>query len=80
MKPLIDNSIESIKNYLGTLRKIPNIKDTINYGLGVPIKYLTNEVLRNKNKLLKICNKHSHFPSELQQDIDNEIEYYLSLI
>jgi len=80
MRPIIDISIYNIEDYVRNLPSIPNIKNKINYEIGVPMKYLTRKVRNNKKKLLEICKKYNKTPSELEKDIDNETREYLNLI
>ena len=74
-------SIYHIRHYIASLN-ITNLsieRRQINYDIGVPFKYLTDEILNNSEKLIKICEEHKQFPSELEIGIDEETNELLDL-
>ena len=75
----ICNIKDYVEYYIKNLYLIPNIKNKINYEIGIPMKYLTRKAINNKKKLLELCKEYNKTPSELEKDIDDETNEYLNL-
>ena len=67
----VESYLEEIENYFN-IKNYLNMRNKINYEIGVPLKYLTNAILKNKKKLIEICKKYAQ-QSELEKDLDDKI-------
>ena len=76
-------SIYDIKDYVSSVINLPNIRDKVNYEVGVPLKKLTSEVIKDEKKLVWVCEVYLRFKkrysiqSDFEKDINSEIESIL---
>jgi len=82
-KGINKRSMYDTECYVASVINLPNIRDKVNYEVGVPLEKLTPEVIGNKKKLIRICEVYLRFKkrysiqSDFEKDINSEIESIL---